>query len=368
MALRGVVPKPPNPDPWLRSMPERGLWALGLLLLAGLTDACSDAGPVSSDTPDLPGSVASGGSATGGVSPGDSTSGGGAAVATGGGAPLGPGGSSSAGGAAGDPFEAVLGDRYDELPLFDGEPPRYRPDAPAETVDGSGHVGNVSLPSLRRYRFTRGASPARAYLVFPGGAYFILNFRAHADDLAEQLGPEGIAVFALKYRVGQGAFDAPAAALLDAKRAVRLIRENAERFGVDPDQLGVIGYSAGSHLALRLVETADGGDPDSDDPVERRSARPSFVGSMMTWAFRAAESPFAFPPDLPPAFFCHAANDGEAPIALARAVAGQFEAAGASVYRDFFDAGAHEVCHVGDPNAPGRAWPGKMTSFLAGSL
>jgi acetyl esterase/lipase len=300
----------------------------------------------------------SGGSAGGGVA-GD------AGASTGGSSVGGAGGAGGASGAAGgSSYEPVQGAKWDEVPLFTGNPPNFKANAPAETVNGQGSISNVSVPTLRRYPMDATKATGFAYLVFPGGAYTGLDFDTHATELAKRVGSQGIAVFGVKYRVGGGTSDAPRDALLDAKRAVRLVRANAARWGVQSGHLGVVGYSAGSHLVLNLAGNFDAGDANASDPVERFSSRPAFVGSMSTWAFYKPESPFTFPSDVPPTFFCHAENDTTAPIALARTVEGQIRAKGAATKLDIYATGGHSACHPGDMSMPGRDWPNKFWPWL----
>jgi acetyl esterase/lipase len=190
----------------------------------------------------------------------------------------------------------------------------------------------------------------------------------HAAKLAQRVGPLGVAVFALKYRVGDGALDAPRDALLDAKRAVRLVKQHASDWGVAVPRLGVIGYSAGSHLALNLAANFDAGNVAAVDPIETHDSRPAFVGSMATWSFGAEASPFAFPTDAPPAFFCHAQDDTTAPIALAAAIEAQLKALGASTLLDFYATGAHSTCHPGDPTMEGHDWPDKFWPWVQAAV
>lgn len=356
--------------------------ALVSLFVLAAGSACG-----SGSASDAGGSALGGGAATpGGGSAGASGAGqlplvGGAGGAAGGGqgqVPQPTAGSAGASGAAGSEgtagaggtaaYEPVLAAEYDEMPLYSGTPPNLRSNAPNETLNDAGHIGNVSVPTLRRFPMDASKATGLGYLVFPGGGYFILDMDSHAAKLAERVGPQGIAVFALKYRVGDGSNDAPRDALLDAKRAVRLVRENAARWGVKVDQLGVIGYSAGSHLALNLADNFDEGSPGDADLVERHSSRPSFVGSMSTWSFGAPVSPFTFPANVPPAFFCHAENDDGAPIALARAVESQISGLGASTLLDVYLSGGHSTCHVGDPAMAGRNWPDKFLPWVQAAL
>jgi acetyl esterase/lipase len=324
------------------------------------------------------GGVATGGGNAGsaqdmsGAGPGGSSNGGtqsgGAGAASGGGnaggSSSGAGGGNSAGSGGAASYEPIKGAKYDELPIFEGNPPNFKAGAPAETVNAQGSIGNVSVPTLRRYPMDASKATGYGYIVFPGGAYTGLDFETHATRLAERVGPLGIAVFGLKYRVGGGTNDAKRDALLDAKRAVRLVRHNAARWGVVTQHVGVIGYSAGSHLALNLAGAFDAGNPNASDAVEKQSSRPAFVGSMSTWADYKPESPFTFPNDVPPTYFCHAEDDGVAPIALARTVEGQIRAKNAATKLDFYPTGGHSTCHPGDASMPGHDWPNKFWPWI----
>jgi acetyl esterase/lipase len=297
---------------------------------------------------------------------GSGTAGAGGAAA--GGAAAG-GGSAGAGGMAGSfGYEPIVESDFDEMPLFEGDPPNYKAGAPMETVNGQGSISSVSIPTLRRFAMDPAEATGFGYIVFPGGAYTGLDMDTHATRLAERLGPLGIAVFAVKYRVGDGSNDAPRDALLDAKRAIRMVKSNAARWGVVAEHVGVIGYSAGSHLALNLAANFDAGSVAASDPVEKESSRPAFVGSMSTWSFYEPTSPFEFPNGVPPVYFCHAQDDTLAPIALAQAVEAQIKAKGAATELDFYATGGHSTCHPGDQTMPGHDWPTKFWPWLETAL
>ncbi|HEY6081038.1 MAG TPA: alpha/beta hydrolase [Polyangiaceae bacterium] len=289
------------------------------------------------------------------------------------GAPTGGNGGGSAGaagrGAGGaSSYEPVANAKFDELPLFEGQPPNLKLNAPAESVNAQGSISNVSVPTLRRFPMDASKATGFGYIVFPGGAYTGLDMDTHATRLAERVGPQGVAVFALKYRVGGGSNDAERDALIDAKRAVRMVKRNAARWGVTVEHVGVIGYSAGSHLALNLAGNFDSGNVIAADPVEQQSSRPAFVGSMSTWAFYEPESPFTFPTGVPPVYFCHAEDDTLAPIALARTVDMQVRAKGGVTQLDFYKTGGHSTCHPGDPKMEGHDWPDKLWPWVQSAL
>jgi endo-1,4-beta-xylanase len=253
---------------------------------------------------------------------------------------------------------------YVEMNLYPGAPPNLIANPPQENIDGNGYIYNVSVPTLRRYPLDETKATGTAFVVFPGGGYSLLDMETHATALAARLGPLGIAVFGLKYRVGGGTTDAPRDALLDAKRAMRLVRSNADVWGLDTKRIGVISYSAGSHLDMSLVAGFDLGQSNATDPIERMSSRPDFVASMCTWSFGSSTSPFTFTAEAPPVYLCHAEDDTTAPIALAYAIEKQLVALGVLEHLEVYPTGGHSAFHVGDPNAPGRNWPDKFLPWL----
>ncbi len=111
-----------------------------------------------------------------------------------------------------------------------------------------------------------------AVVICPGGGYGGLANHEGAD-YARFLNEQGIAGFVLKYRLGSAGYRHPVM-LQDAARAVRLVRERAQTWQVDPHRIGIMGSSAGGHLASTLLTHFDAGQPDASDPIERQSSRP----------------------------------------------------------------------------------------------
>jgi acetyl esterase/lipase len=261
-------------------------------------------------------------------------------------------------------YQPIADGGLQEIKLYTGDPPNYLRTAPPETVGAGGRISSVSIPTLRRYPMNVGAATGIGFIVFPGGGYDHLDIENHATALANRMGPLGIAVFGLKYRVGTGSTDVPRDALLDAKRAVRLVRANASVWGVVPDRLGVVSYSAGSHLSLTLAGNFDAGRPDDVDPVERLSSRPTFIAPMCPWAYGSSTSPFTFLASTPPVFMCHAQDDTTAPIAMTMQVEKQLEALHVLSHLEIYPTGGHNAFNVGDATAPGRDWPDKLMPWL----
>ena len=129
-----------------------------------------------------------------------------------------------------------------------------------------GRVGQSSL-RLDVYQPTEWSFAARPAVVMIHGGAWIEGDKAGERELATALVPEGIVAFAINYRLAQNGRGEYPAALLDVRRAVRWVRAHAREYGVDPDRVGAVGWSAGGHLACLLgtTDVADADDPNSAD-------------------------------------------------------------------------------------------------------
>lgn len=133
-------------------------------------------------------------------------------------------------------------------------------------------LDDQAVPRLTPFLPSTGA-PTAAVVVCPGGGYW-LRADHEGAPVAAWLNSLGVTGFVLDYRVAPHRHPAP---LRDAQRAVRLVRHHAGRWGIDPARVGVLGFSAGGHLAASLATHFDGGHPAADDPVERVGCRPDLV-------------------------------------------------------------------------------------------
>lgn len=113
-----------------------------------------------------------------------------------------------------------------------------------------------------------------AVVICPGGGYRGLVTGAEGHGIAKWLNEHGIVAIVLEYRLPDGR---PFVPLLDAQRALRTVRAKASQWGIDPGRIGIIGFSAGGHLASTAGTHFDAGDPQAPDPVDRVSCRPDFV-------------------------------------------------------------------------------------------
>lgn len=137
---------------------------------------------------------------------------------------------------------------------------------------GARGPADVDKPSLTRYPADPARATGAAVVICPGGGYGGLAGH-EGRDYALWLNELGVSGFVLKYRLGSAGYRHPRM-LEDAARAVRLVRHRAAEWGVDPQRVGIMGSSAGGHLASTLLTHFDAGQADAADPVDRQSSRP----------------------------------------------------------------------------------------------
>jgi acetyl esterase/lipase len=257
------------------------------------------------------------------------------------------------------------------IPLWPDKPPKFVDNAPPETVDEHAHIRMVSVPTISVYLPPHGKATGMVVIVCPGGGYGALDWKTHVAYAADYFVPKGIAVIGLKYRTrpphAVNNAGIQEIALLDAKRAVRTVRDRAREWHIDPNKIGVVGYSAGANLAMNLAASFDAGDEQAADPVERQSSRPDFAVGIATWHWGKKESPFTFRKDTPPVFLVHASNDGiggGAPIEVPRAIKADLEKLGVPVHLEVFDQGAHGVGNLIPQRVKNGFLPAKWPELL----
>jgi acetyl esterase/lipase len=166
------------------------------------------------------------------------------------------------------------------VPLWDGNPPNYRETGETIKWDTSDivRVSNVQKPDLAVFLPSKKNATGEAVIICPGGGYHILAYDWEGIDIARWLNSKGIAAFVLKYRLPVASCNIVPreSPLMDAQRAMRIVRSRAAAWNVAPGKIGIMGFSAGGHLASTLSTHFDPGNPASPDPVERVSCRPDF--------------------------------------------------------------------------------------------
>ena len=228
-----------------------------------------------------------------------------------------------------------------KLDLYEGEIPNAKPSEKTEkwTTTDIVAVTAVTEPTLEVYLPAKKNATGKAVVICPGGGYWALAYDWEGTDIAKWLNSKGIAGVVLKYRLptSGGNVVPHLSPLMDAQRAIRTTRHNAEKWNIDPDQVGIMGFSAGGHLASTAGTHFDKGDPASPDPVERLSSRPDFMilmypvitfnhdfmngGSMHALLgenpseelIREYSNELHVTPDTPPTILIHASDDRGVP-------------------------------------------------------
>jgi acetyl esterase/lipase len=176
-------------------------------------------------------------------------------------------------------------------------------------------LGNVSSPTLTLYA-PKGQNTGAAVVVFPGGGYNILAIDLEGTEVCDWLNSAGVTCFVLKYRVpNTGPYPKSPAALQDAQRALGLIRQHAGEWGVDPNRIGVLGFSAGAHLAAALSTHFNERLYPPIDATDQVSCRPDFAVIVYPGYLALDDKNFAPNPDIvptektPPQFIVQAEDD-----------------------------------------------------------
>ncbi len=144
-------------------------------------------------------------------------------------------------------------------------------------------------PSLTLYPANGANKVSTGVIVCPGGGYVHLAFDYEGTQVAEWLNKLGISAFVLRYRLGPK-YHYPVE-LWDAQRAIRYVRAHAAEFQIQPDRIGMWGFSAGGHLASTAGTHFDDGDPHGVDSIDKQSSRPSFL--ILAYPVITFEEPYA---------------------------------------------------------------------------
>ena len=162
-----------------------------------------------------------------------------------------------------------------------GNIPNYKKTAEVEKRDTAGivRVSLVQQPSIDVYLPSRQNATGQAIVVCPGGGYGILAYDWEGTDIAKWLNANGIAAIVLKYRLPNSKSNIvpQLSPLIDAQRAIRMVRANADRWNIKRDRIGIMGFSAGGHLASTAGTHFDSGIGNAADTIDRLSSRPDFM-------------------------------------------------------------------------------------------
>jgi acetyl esterase/lipase len=242
--------------------------------------------------------------------------------------------------------------------IWTGQPPHYRHNSLEEHVEeerGVPCARNVTKPTLTIHR-AQGENSGRAVIILPGGGYVLESIVAEGRAIAEYLSSRGITAAVLKYRLPLAeASDQPHLVPgADARRALGLMRSMAGAYGFDPSKVGILGFSAGGHLAatvsvLRSEKAAE--NPDFSalvyPPVTMAAKNREWLEETLFHRAMTADEvrQYSLTDNVtsatPPAFLVHAYDDDLVPISESEAYAEALRAAGQEVELHFFGRGGH---------------------------
>ena len=228
------------------------------------------------------------------------------------------------------------------LPLWSENIPNYQKTDQVEVRETTDIVmfSLVQKPEISVFLPSKKNATGQAVVVCPGGGYRVVCYDWEGTDIAKWLNSKGIAAIVLKYRLpgSKSNIVRHKSPLLDAQRAIRLTRFHAEEWNISKDKIGIMGFSAGGHLASTAGTHYDSGNPDASDPIDMLSCRPDFMillypvitltksfthsGSRKTLLGENPDSTLVnyysnelhVTPDTPPTFIVHAGDDKSVPI------------------------------------------------------
>jgi len=252
---------------------------------------------------------------------------------------------------------------------------------------GAAGTAGADVPTLTPFLPLKEKATGAAIVVCPGGGYGGLA-DYEGKPVAEWLNTKGVAGFVLKYRLAPR-YRHPAP-LQDASRAIRTVRARAQEWGIRPDRIGILGFSAGGHLASTAGTHFDAGKPDAADPVERVSSRPDLmvliypVITMRAATHGGSRSNLLGPsPDpaliallsneeqvtreTPPAFLVHGGDDASVPVENSLMFVAAMRKSGVACELHLYERGPHGFALGGGDPVLGpilSSWPGRCADWL----
>jgi acetyl esterase/lipase len=181
-------------------------------------------------------------------------------------------------------------------------------------------ITNVTKPALAIYPAPKDKNTGTAMIICPGGGYWDLYWELEGEEVAAWLNSQGMTGIILKYRCPRRPGDArgepPLGPQLDAQRAVRVVRSRATEWGIVPNRIGIVGFSAGGHLAIATATNFTKHLYEKVDEADHASGRPDFAVACYSGYFKvkdkdAVRTDLVIPPDTPPVFLAHATDDRE---------------------------------------------------------
>ncbi|HEY6328933.1 MAG TPA: alpha/beta hydrolase [Blastocatellia bacterium] len=228
-------------------------------------------------------------------------------------------------------------------------------------------IANIQNPSITVYLPPKEKATGAAVVICPGGGHRLLVFKAEGDDPARYLNSIGVAAFVLKYRLAREAgspYSIEKHARQDGERAMRMVRSRAKEWGVDPNRIGLMGFSAGGELASMVAFGQTDGQAAAADLIDRASCRPDFLILIYPGPLG---TPDVVTASASPAFLLAAADD-LGPAATLSSLQQKYRAAKVSCELHLFGQGGHGF-NMGYRSKLRslKGWPQRLADWLADS-
>jgi len=256
----------------------------------------------------------------------------------------------------------------------------------ADGAPGALGAADEDTPTITPYLAPAARAVGTAVIVCPGGSYLHLSMEKEGSDVARWWNSLGVTAFVLKYRLGPK-YHHPIE-LGDAQRAIRTVRARASEWGVRPDRVGIMGFSAGGHLTSSAGTHFDAGKSDAADAIDRQSSRPdflvlgypviSFTQNVHQGSKRAllGDNPdpklvenlsneLQVTAQTPPTFLFHTSNDQTVPVENSVMFYLALRKAGVPAEMHIYENGPHGVGLAPTDEAL-SSWPARLADWMRG--
>jgi acetyl esterase/lipase len=241
-----------------------------------------------------------------------------------------------------------------------------------EVTESTRMLTDVTKPTLTIYRATPNKNTRTAMVICPGGGYWDLYWQLEGEEVAEWLNSLGVTGVILKYRVPRRP-DEPKGEparrpLQDAQRAVSLLRSKAKELSIDPNRIGIVGFSAGGHLAIATATSFEKRTYDPIDEVDQVSCRPDFAILAYPGYLKAKDkdelaSGLRIPAGTPPVFLAHGGDDLISPPEQSLVLFLALKHAGVPAELHIYATAAHDF-GVRPSSHPCSTWTQSCASWL----
>jgi len=241
-----------------------------------------------------------------------------------------------------------------------------------EVTESTRMLTNVTKPTLTIFRPAKEKDTGTAMLICPGGGYWNLYWQLEGEEVATWLNSLGVTGIILKYRVPRRPDEIrgePARRpLQDAQRAVSLVRSKAKEWGIAPNRIGIVGFSAGGHLAIATATSFDKRMYEPIDDVDKVSCRPDFAVPVYSGYLKAKDregiaNGLRVPADTPPVFLAHGGADIESDPEHSVAMYVALKRAGVPTELHIYAGAAHDF-GVRKSDQPCTTWTTSCAEWL----